>query len=137
MTAFSLLNSYLVLTFVKFSFRQFYHFTLYFHHSLKKYFWLLPQCYGPVLNTWHIHLCGFQIPHGVKQCRMCQCINLNCFSHMIYTHKLVRAKTLQNFWFNLVPLEKNLLKQKIRGSLNKFPAFFLMGTFIDSTHMKL
>ena len=25
----------------------------------------------------------------------------------------------------------------IRGSLNKFPAFFRMGTFNDSTHMKL
>ena len=25
----------------------------------------------------------------------------------------------------------------IQGSLNKFPDFFRMGTFIDSTHMKL
>ena len=25
----------------------------------------------------------------------------------------------------------------IRGSLNKFPDIFCMGTFIDSTHMKL
>ena len=25
----------------------------------------------------------------------------------------------------------------IQGSLNKFPGFFYMGTFIDSTHMKL
>ena len=25
----------------------------------------------------------------------------------------------------------------IEGSLNKFPDFFRMGTFIDSTHMKL
>ena len=25
----------------------------------------------------------------------------------------------------------------VRGSLNKFPDFFRMGTFIDSTHMKL
>ena len=25
----------------------------------------------------------------------------------------------------------------IRGSLNKFPDFFRMATFIDSTHMKL
>ena len=25
----------------------------------------------------------------------------------------------------------------IRGSLNKFPDFFRMGHFIDSTHMKL
>ena len=28
-------------------------------------------------------------------------------------------------------------EQKVRGSLNKFPDFFYMGTFIDSTHMKL
>ena len=26
---------------------------------------------------------------------------------------------------------------EIRGSLNKFPDFFRMGAFIDSTHMKL
>ena len=25
----------------------------------------------------------------------------------------------------------------VQGSLNKFPDFFRMGTFIDSTHMKL
>ena len=25
----------------------------------------------------------------------------------------------------------------LRGTLNKFPDFFRMGTFIDSTHMKL
>ena len=28
-------------------------------------------------------------------------------------------------------------KWVIRGSLNKFPDFFRMDTFIDSTHMKL
>ena len=34
--------------------------------------------------------------------------------------------------------EKNRpLIKDIRGSLNKFPDFFRMGTFIDSTHMKL
>ena len=27
--------------------------------------------------------------------------------------------------------------RKIRGSLNNFPDFFRMGTFIDFTHMKL
>ena len=30
-----------------------------------------------------------------------------------------------------------ILTQYIRGSLNKFPDFFHMGTFIDRTHMKL
>ena len=29
------------------------------------------------------------------------------------------------------------LKYDVRGSLNKFPDFFHMGTFIDSTHKKL
>ena len=28
-------------------------------------------------------------------------------------------------------------KQEIRGSLNKFPDFFRIATFIDNTHMKL
>ena len=27
--------------------------------------------------------------------------------------------------------------RKLRGSLDRFPDFFRMGTFIDSTHMKL
>ena len=29
------------------------------------------------------------------------------------------------------------LDKYIRGAFNKFPDFFCMGTFIDSTHMKL
>ena len=29
------------------------------------------------------------------------------------------------------------LPEKIQGAYNKFPDFFCMGTFIDSTHMKL
>ena len=29
------------------------------------------------------------------------------------------------------------LSFQVRGSLNKFPDFFRMGTFIDSGHMKL
>ena len=36
--------------------------------------------------------------------------------------------------------EKNTLtfsEFKVRGSLNKFPDFLHMGTFIDGTHMKL
>ena len=34
-------------------------------------------------------------------------------------------------------MKHKLQKVDIRGSLNKFPDFFRMGTFIDSTHMKL
>ena len=32
---------------------------------------------------------------------------------------------------------KKYMQQGIRGSLNKFPDFFRIGTLIDSTHMKL
>ena len=32
---------------------------------------------------------------------------------------------------------KNIYTLYTRGSLHKFPDFFRMGTFIDSTHMKL
>ena len=33
---------------------------------------------------------------------------------------------------------KNFIKKSyIQGAHNKFPDFFRMGTFIDSTHMKL
>ena len=34
-------------------------------------------------------------------------------------------------------LKCNALFSDIRGSLNKFQDIFRMGTFIDSTHMKL
>ena len=38
----------------------------------------------------------------------------------------------------MVDIPMNKMEQNhIRGSLNKFPDFFRMGTFIDSTHMKL
>ena len=34
-------------------------------------------------------------------------------------------------------IKSKKVKLIIRGSLNKFPDFFRMGTFIDSRHMKL
>ena len=34
-------------------------------------------------------------------------------------------------------LEKRRDKLKMRGAYDKFPDFFRMGTFIDSTHMKI
>ena len=56
-------------------------------------------------------------------------------------------------WILILSIEHNIMKFPIeflshnytsgngiidlRGSLNKFPDFFRMGTFIDSTHMKL
>ncbi len=44
--------------------------------------------------------------------------------------------------FRTMKLNKTILchcdyVEGIRGSLNNFPDFFHMGTFIDSTHMKL
>ena len=38
---------------------------------------------------------------------------------------------------NKVSDELFAFKSYVRGSLNKFPDFFRMGTFIDNTHMKL
>ena len=44
--------------------------------------------------------------------------------------------TLQSSFVDI--FKQHLLTyQHIQGSLNKFPDFFRMGTFIDSTHMKL
>ena len=36
-----------------------------------------------------------------------------------------------------IRIDSGMNAWEIRGSLNKFPDFFRMGTFIDSTHMKL
>ena len=48
--------------------------------------------------------------------------------------KILHA-VLNKYW------KQHPIKQKLyghlRGSLDKFPNFFRMGTFIDSTHMKL
>ena len=41
-----------------------------------------------------------------------------------------------NSFKNKIP-NKFFTFKKFRGSLNKFPDFFRMGTFSDSTHMKL
>ena len=38
---------------------------------------------------------------------------------------------------NYIYLCPKQIAYNIRGSLNKFPDFFRMGTFIDSTHMTL
>ena len=63
-----------------------------------------------------IHLCGFQIIHGVKPCTMCQCTKYHYTTnervHLLwawtalvtwYIHcKSSRTKILQNFWLTLV-----------------------------------
>ena len=47
------------------------------------------------------------------------------------------SKNAEKLEVNQATHSIDALEQKIRGSLNKFPDFFHMGTFIDSTHMKL
>ena len=48
--------------------------------------------------------------------------------------KVERKRRMSN---KQIKIRKTTDKYKIRGSLNKFPDFFRMGTFIDCTHMKL
>ena len=40
-------------------------------------------------------------------------------------------------WLGVVAPDRILSMGHIRGAYDKFPDFFRMGTFIDSTHMKL
>ena len=44
---------------------------------------------------------------------------------------------LKKLFMNLISLVLIYPRLYTRGSLNKFPDFFRMGTFIDSTHKKL
>ena len=50
--------------------------------------------------------------------------------------ELKKKLLIQKVVFNM-KFQKNQTTIEVRGSLNKFPAFFRMGTFIDSKHMKL
>ena len=70
----------------------------------------------------HLH---FKFLRSVEysKCRKKKCLR------MLY--RLLQA----GCWFLI--LENRTCLTKIRGSLNKFPDFFPVGTFIDSTHMKL
>ena len=51
--------------------------------------------------------------------------------------KHILPKSLLFFFHILLVLAGSLDNNEVRGSLNKFPDFLRMGTFIDSTHMKL
>ena len=42
-----------------------------------------------------------------------------------------------HFMYLLNKKKINKFEDIIRGTLNKFPDFFRMGTFIDNTHIKL
>ena len=54
-----------------------------------------------------------------------------------WRYRLIHHSRLYRYLvvFQVFVLYKDLAG--VRGSLNKFPDFFRMGTFIDSTHMKL
>ena len=55
----------------------------------------------------------------------------------IKKNKRKRKKNDSSFKHNAGKQSSISISIYIRGSLNKFPDFFRMGTFIDSTHMKL
>ena len=52
-----------------------------------------------------------------------------------YMRNIITNDKLQ-YWNHMNVYETDYMR-KIRGSLNKFPDVFRMGTFIDSTYMKL
>ena len=68
-------------------------------------------------------------------------------SHLMEFHKEVRViekKVINCIEYKTIVMDDEIKKvliinysSYIQGSLNKFPDFFRMGTFIDSTHMKL
>ena len=47
------------------------------------------------------------------------------------------SNSINHNWEQVLHYSKVWLDFMVRGSINKFPDFFRMGTFIDSTHMKL
>ena len=49
----------------------------------------------------------------------------------------ITVKKVGIFKFMIVKMCTQRMYVNIRGSLNKFPDFFRMGTFIDRTHMRL
>ena len=55
--------------------------------------------------------------------------------------KFSKDNSMFNFVLPLINENKNCLQirwsKHLRGAYDKFPDFFHMGTFIDSTHMKL
>ena len=65
----------------------------------------------------------------------------NCYSPSVIDH--VSTSSYLKYMWSITGLKYSLMNivnyiyMYIQGSLNKFPNFFRMGTFIDSTHMKL
>ena len=48
-----------------------------------------------------------------------------------------KRRNNQSYNKRMLQINSERVYDEIRGSLNKFPDFFRMGTFIDSMHMKL
>ena len=85
----------------------------------------------------------FTIPPSIQLCRLFNIFSAGVVYTMIFKFCAVsRNDRLLNSLPLSVRMDPGVSKYvikclNIRGSLNKFPDFFRMGTFIDSTHMKL
>ena len=75
----------------------------------------------------------------VKMIELCWFISVGCLSGIFWQSKLVGHLIPNPLYFNDISTIVGYLSHNlfIRGSLNKFPDFLRMGTFIDSTHTKL
>ena len=63
-------------------------------------------------------------------------ITSNTFKNEI-THKLYTYKSLMYIHLNRCKQMSDVKLLQLRGTYDKFPVFFRIGTFIDSTHMKI
>ena len=56
--------------------------------------------------------------------------------YFIFSNNLINLLDVKEYLNGVSTLQEPILPL-VRGSLNKFPDFFRMGTFIDSTHMEI
>ena len=76
----------------------------------------------------------------IKYLKSYNCANYWFTKGILETLKLCAKKWLslnRNSYFNHIIVYRLSVLIGIRGAFNKFPDFFHMGTFIDSTNMKL
>ena len=77
----------------------------------------------------------YQSHENYSPYRKIQAPGVQLYGFCIYTINEHHKSKKIFYWKWYKEWKKNC--EQIRGSLNKFPDFFRMGTFIDSTHMKL
>ena len=64
--------------------------------------------------------------------------NIGFFLYQLDLEVRRLARRFECLYLKILKKETILgVQPNLRGSLNKFPDFFRMGTFINSTHMKL